>query len=70
LFDLFHVADILAVAGEVTGRAIPVVRNPPPNEPQALISDRSTIRAGLGWPPARSALREIVADAWGAVSRT
>lgn len=63
------VAEILAVAAEVTGRPIPVVRNPPRNEPQVLISDHSRISAELGWSPARSALREIVADAWGAVSR-
>jgi UDP-glucose 4-epimerase len=64
------VAEILAVAGEVTGRPIPVVTNPPRNEPRALISDHTRISAELGWSPARSALREIVADAWGAVSRT
>jgi UDP-glucose 4-epimerase len=64
------VAEILAVAGELTGRPIPVVRNPPRNEPQVLISDHSKINAELGWSPARSALREIVADAWGAISRT
>ena len=63
------VAEILAVAGEVTGRPIPVVRNPPRNEPRVLISDHSKIGAELGWSPARSALREIVADAWDAVSR-
>ena len=64
------VAEILAVTGEVTGRPIPVVRNPPRNEPRALISDHTRIGAELGWSPARSALREIVADAWDAVSRT
>lgn len=64
------VAEILAVAGEVTGRPIPVVRNPPRNEPRVLISDHTRIGAELGWSPARSALREIVADAWDAVSRT
>jgi UDP-glucose 4-epimerase len=64
------VAQILAVAEEVTGRPIPVVRNPPRNEPQVLISDHSRITAELGWSPARSALREIVADAWDAICRT
>jgi UDP-glucose 4-epimerase len=63
------VAEILAVAGEVTGRPIPVARNPPRNEPQVLISDHSRIRAEFGWSPARSALHEIVADAWAAASR-
>jgi UDP-glucose 4-epimerase len=63
------VAEILAVAAEVTGQPIPVVRNPPGNEPQVLISDHSKIGAELGWSPARSALREIVADDWDAVSR-
>jgi UDP-glucose 4-epimerase len=64
------VAEILAVAGEVTGRPIPVIRNPPRDEPRVLISDHARIGAELGWSPARSALREIVADAWDAVSRT
>jgi UDP-glucose 4-epimerase len=63
------VAEILAVAREVTGRPIPVIRNPPRNEPRVLISDHSKIGAELGWSPARSALREIVADAWDAVRR-
>jgi UDP-glucose 4-epimerase len=64
------VAEILAVAREVTGRPVPVVRNPPRNEPRVLISDHTRIGAELGWSPARSALREIVADAWDAISRT
>jgi len=64
------VAEILAVAGEVTGRPIPVVRNPPRNEPQVLTSDHARIGAELGWSPARSALRDIIADAWDAVSRS
>jgi UDP-glucose 4-epimerase len=64
------VAEILAVTGEVTGRPIPVVRNPPRNEPRVLISDHTRIGDELGWSPARSALREIVADAWAAVNRT
>jgi UDP-glucose 4-epimerase len=63
------VAEILAVAEEVTGRPIPVTRNPPRNEPPVLISDHSKIGDELEWAPARSALREIVADAWEAVSR-
>jgi UDP-glucose 4-epimerase len=64
------VAEILAVAVEVTGRPIPVTRNPPRNEPRVLISDHTRIGDELGWSPARSALREIIADAWEAVSRT
>jgi UDP-glucose 4-epimerase len=64
------VAEILTVAAEVTGRPIPVTRNPPRNEPPVLISDHGRIRAELGWAPARSALREVVTDAWDAVSRT
>jgi UDP-glucose 4-epimerase len=35
-----------------------------------LISDHTKIGDELGWSPARSALREIVADAWAAASRT
>jgi UDP-glucose 4-epimerase len=36
---------------------------------RVLISDHTRIGGELGWSPARSALREIVADAWDAVSR-
>ena len=64
------VAEILAVAREVTGRPIPVTRNPPRNEPRVLISDHTRIGDELGWSPARSALREIIAVAWEAISRT
>lgn len=62
------VTDILTVAQEVTGRPIPVTRNPPRNEPPILISDHSRIAADLGWTPQRSALREMIADAWDAVA--
>jgi UDP-glucose 4-epimerase len=62
------VAEILAVAEQVTGRPIPVTRNPPRNEPQVLVSDHRRIGADLGWTPARSVLREIVTDAWDAVT--
>lgn len=62
------VAEILAIAEQVTGRPIPVTRNPPRNEPRVLVSDHRKIGADLGWKPARSGLREIVTDAWGAVA--
>lgn len=52
----------------MTGRPIPVTRNPPRDEPQVLVSDQTRIRRELGWQPARSALRQIVADAWDAAA--
>jgi UDP-glucose 4-epimerase len=64
------VTEILEVTAEVTGRPVPVVRSPPRSEPRVLISDHTKIGDELGWSPARSALREIVADAWAAASRT
>jgi UDP-glucose 4-epimerase len=62
------VADILGCAREVTGRPIPVTWNRPREEPPVLVADCALGRRELGWTPARSALRQIIADTWAAVS--
>ena len=64
------VADIIAVAGQVTGRDIAVTWNPPRNEPARLVAEHSRISRELGWQPTRSSLSQIVADAWDALSRS
>jgi UDP-glucose 4-epimerase len=58
------VADILAVAADVTGRPVDVRRNPSAREPAVLVADCTQIRADLGWIPSRSSLRQIIADSW------
>jgi len=58
------VARVLRVVEEVTGRPVPVERRPPAAEPAALVADSTRMTAELGWVPARSSIRRIVADAW------
>jgi len=58
------VADIIAVASEVTGRPVEVRHNPPAREPARLVADCTRIRTDLGWVPSRSSLRQIIDDAW------
>ncbi|MGI5163538.1 NAD-dependent epimerase/dehydratase family protein [Spirillospora sp. CA-253888] len=61
------VAEVVAAVAEVTGRPVPVVHRPPQPEPPLLLSDAAAIGRDLGWRPARSALREIIADSWAAL---
>lgn len=61
--------DVIDSAERVTGRRLTVRRNPPQNEPPALLADVSRIRHELGWEPRRSQLETIVSDAWEAVAR-
>jgi UDP-glucose 4-epimerase len=58
------VSDVIATAGQVTGRTIPLTRNPPKPEPERIVADTTLIRRQLAWAPERSSLAEIVADAW------
>lgn len=62
--------DVIDSAERVTGRRLVVCRNPPQNEPPALLADSSRIRHELGWEPRRSQLATIVSDAWEAVARS
>jgi UDP-glucose 4-epimerase len=61
------VREIVAAAESVTGRAVPVVHNPPQPEPPVLLADTRRIRAELGWRPERSSLEEIISDTWAAL---
>ncbi len=58
------VARVLEVVEEVTGRRVPIDRRPPAAEATALVADSRRLTAELGWVPARSSIRRIVADAW------
>ncbi|HEY7488983.1 MAG TPA: NAD-dependent epimerase/dehydratase family protein [Streptosporangiaceae bacterium] len=63
------VRDVVAMVTQVTGRPVSTVSNPPKPEPPLLMADSSAIRDELGWVPARSDLRQIIADSWAALTR-
>jgi UDP-glucose 4-epimerase len=56
--------DVVDSVERVTGRQLPIRRNPPQNEPPALLADNARITHELGWKPHRSQVDTIVADAW------
>jgi UDP-glucose 4-epimerase len=56
--------DVVDSVERVTGRQLLIRRNPPQNEPPALLADNARITHELGWKPHRSRLDTIVADAW------
>lgn len=60
------ISDVIAAAEKVTGRRVPVIHNPPAQEPPALVCDRSRAETELGWKPRRSDLDTILRDAWAA----
>ena len=60
--------DVIAVTEQVTGRAVPVVHNPPRPEPRVMVADTARIGNDLSWIPQRSSLDEIIADAWNAIN--
>jgi UDP-glucose 4-epimerase len=59
--------DVVESVQRVTGRPLAVRRDPPQDEPPALVADTARIRRELGWRPRRSSLDAIVHDAWRAV---
>jgi UDP-glucose 4-epimerase len=58
------VREVVAATEEVTGRSVPVLHRPAVPEPPVIESDIRRIAAELGWAPARSDLRTLIADAW------
>ena len=58
--------DVVDSVQRVTGCELAVRRDPPQNEPRALLADTARIRRELGWEPRRSRLATIVRDAWSA----
>jgi len=62
-------AEVITAVREVTGRAI-TVRHAPrrPGDAAILVAANDLARAELGWAPVRSALQEVVGDAWAAMT--
>jgi len=61
----FSVKQVIDIAREVTGREIPVVMEKRrAGDPAVLIASSSRARQELGWNPARSNLKDIIASAW------
>ncbi len=61
----YSVRQIIEVAREVTGHAIPaeeVARRP--GDPPELVAEAEKAKTLLGWTPARSDLKTIIASAW------
>ena len=61
----FSVRQVVEVAREVTGHAIPVIESPRrPGDPAVLIASSEKIRRELGWQPRFPDLQTIVESAW------
>jgi UDP-glucose 4-epimerase len=62
----FSVQEVIAAAGRVTGRDIPVVDAPRrEGDPARLVADSRQARKALGWQPAYADLDLIIRHAWG-----
>ncbi|MEV4578711.1 UDP-glucose 4-epimerase GalE [Nonomuraea jabiensis] len=65
----FTVQEVISVCREVTGHEIPaVVADRRPGDPAVLVASSAKIQRELGWKAERAALRDIVSDAWDALS--
>ncbi|TDD84285.1 UDP-glucose 4-epimerase [Actinomadura darangshiensis] len=62
------VHEVVAAVEKVTGRPVPARRRPARPEAPVLVCDAAAIRAGLGWRPGKSALPEIIAASWNALT--
>src|ERR1022692_1112196 len=61
----FSVREVVEVAREVTGHAIPVIESPRrAGDPVVLIASSEKIRRELGWQPRFADLKSIVESAW------
>jgi UDP-glucose 4-epimerase len=61
----FSVREVLAVAGRVTGAAVPFTVGPRrAGDPPVLVASNGRARTILGWVPRRSTLDEMVGSAW------
>ncbi len=59
------VAEIIAAAGRVTGREIPVVQGERrPGDPDTLLADPARARRDLAWTPAYIDIEETIRTAW------
>ncbi|MEV4114542.1 UDP-glucose 4-epimerase GalE [Nonomuraea sp. NPDC049695] len=65
----FSVQEVISVCREVTGHEIPaVVADRRPGDPAVLVASSARIQRELGWKAERPSLRDIVSDAWDALS--
>jgi UDP-glucose 4-epimerase len=61
----YSVAEVIAVARQVTGEPIATAVGPRrAGDPAILVASSDRIRAELGWQPARQDLAAIIGDAW------
>jgi UDP-glucose 4-epimerase len=61
----YSVREVIEVARDVTGHAIPVVEMPRrPGDAPRLVASAAKVRRELGWQPRYPALRDIIASAW------
>jgi UDP-glucose 4-epimerase len=59
------VRDVLESVARVTGREVPITREPAhPGEVREIRADTTRIRTALGWDPRDSALDQLVLDQW------
>lgn len=63
------VHEVVTAVERATGRPVPTRRRPARPEAPVLLCDAAAIRADLGWRPVRSALPEIIAGSWDALTR-
>ncbi len=61
----FSVKEVIEIAREVTGHAIPaVVEARRAGDPAVLVASSERGRTELGWQPKRASLQQIIASAW------
>jgi UDP-glucose 4-epimerase len=61
----YSVTEVIDTARRVTGKPVPAVVAPPRiGDPARLVADATRASRVLGWRPQRSALDDIIADAW------
>ncbi len=66
----FSVKEVVDVCREVTGHPIPTAVAPRrPGDPAVLVASSEKIQRELGWKPAHTTLRDMVADAWTASTK-
>ena len=63
--DGYSVAEVIAVAEQVTGKQIPVRYGPRrPGDPASLVASCEKIKQQLGWTPKFQNLQEILSSTW------
>jgi UDP-glucose 4-epimerase/UDP-arabinose 4-epimerase len=61
----YTVFEVIKAVEEVTGKPVPHSIGPRRSgDPVALVADSSKLQTKLGWKPTRSALNDVVRDAW------